>query len=1297
MTDITAVNIKVNADSSAVSRASDALGRFVDKTGRVRDANGKFSSSNRRASDSLLQIEQSGNRASTALQGIFTLISGAGIFAMIKMIDAYNNTNALLKIVTSSTSEFVETQKELFDISQDNYQQIGAVTKQYAGQAKQLEDMGRTHAEAIEVVDLFGKSLATSGATATESASATLQWTQAISSGVLRGEEFNSIMENGRGVAIALADGLNVNIGTLRKMANDGKLSAETVVNALLSQGAAIRERFAQIPLTVDKAWTLLTNSVTVKLAEIDKKFGVTSGIAKFIKGISENIDDANSKFDITNATIAALGAAAVPILFLITNGILAATAAATAFAFTPIGAIVVALTAAVGAVLYLRDELFSFGENTATVMDWVVSSFEYFYDFISTTASSLFDSAIAHYDEYSSAITESETWDTLKGYMLQVPGIAKQVANSIVAYYVASYKSVRDGYALLPAALKDISIQALNGMISSFETGVNTIILAIHNIPINAINAFNDLVIKGGEIFDRFVAGLETLPASFANIFARAMAKAKDAVFSGVNWVIDKFNKIGADIDPLKNVDTKVTKSISSIVESIKTGEKVTADDIFQINLGRIENDVPGAAKKLKGVITSNFKEAFDTDYVGSFGDAITSTFDKIGKAASDRRAAREYKALGEAMNSANEKAKPVAKTLANITGVSKEAKKAADDLKASKQALADGYSGELIALEKERLQIAGNELALYRYGLEQERFGKNNLKYSESQLNVLEAEKKRNLSLKDAADKAKEKANAEADALKASNAAIASAELSRLSVGKTDQQVRELVLTHTKGYTPALAATQAANEALKKSEDDKRSAMASAKEAVKESGLALDIAKQSVGKTDQQVRELVLTHTKGYTPAMAATQAANEALKKSEDDKRSAMASAKEAVVASTLALDIAKQSVGKTDQQVRELVLTHTKGYTPAMAATQAANEALKKSEDDKRSAMASAKEAVKDSGLALDIAKQSVGKTDQQVRELVLTHTEGYTPAMAATQAANEALTSSENRKREELIKVNEAYDETIKKLNDEAFALTHSSEETRRRTLEQQKYSATQVDAILYQEKANAVTKEANEINASFSSIIMDDMKSSLQSLVDTGTPLLDKLINKLIDLVFQAIEASLAMESIGTSGTAGGGGGVGSYVAQGINYLVGAFHTGGLPSVEAGSGSKTLATLPKFHTGGMPGLKSNEMPIVVENDEGIFTSGQMAAMAPVAPLIDAVNNQPQQQSAQTQVVVKNDVKVELIEDASKAGQVNREQIGETEVIQIVASNIYNAGEIDNAITETRGTPRLGTV
>ncbi|KFX81293.1 membrane protein, partial [Ralstonia solanacearum] len=151
--------------------------------------------------------------------------------------------------------------------------------------------LGGEQQQALTITESISQALRISGASANETQSALLQFGQALSAGVLRGEEFNSVVENSPRLAQALADGLNVPIGRLRKMAEEGRLTADVVVNALLSQKDKLATEYAQLPATVSQAFERLRNAFGQYVNQVDQATGFTSKLAGALTWLAQNLD----------------------------------------------------------------------------------------------------------------------------------------------------------------------------------------------------------------------------------------------------------------------------------------------------------------------------------------------------------------------------------------------------------------------------------------------------------------------------------------------------------------------------------------------------------------------------------------------------------------------------------------------------------------------------------------------------------------------------------------------------------------------------------------------------------------------------------------------------------------------------------------------------------------------------------------------------------------------------------------------------------------------------------------------
>lgn len=193
---------------------------------------------------------------------------------LVKTADAYKAMQSQLRLVTESTQEFMAVQQQLNAVSIASFADQGAVTKLYSTMQPALEGMGKSINDAVAFTETFNKALSLTSPTTSEAQAAVLQFAQAMGSGVLRGDEFNSLMENGRGVMVALAEGMGKPIGELRVMAEQGELTADVVYNALTKVSDRIDADFNKVAMTVGKALqTAQTGSLNLVGA-----FDATSG-----------------------------------------------------------------------------------------------------------------------------------------------------------------------------------------------------------------------------------------------------------------------------------------------------------------------------------------------------------------------------------------------------------------------------------------------------------------------------------------------------------------------------------------------------------------------------------------------------------------------------------------------------------------------------------------------------------------------------------------------------------------------------------------------------------------------------------------------------------------------------------------------------------------------------------------------------------------------------------------------------------------------------------------------------------
>lgn len=205
--------------------------------------------------------------------------------------DAWATVNNKLSNSVRPTEQLADVTQRVFDITQKTRSSLDGTATLYARLERGTRQYNTSAEDLAKLTTIINQGFIVSGATAQEAENALIQLSQGIASGVLRGEEFNSVSEQGSRLMIALADSLGVGIGELRAMAAQGKLTTDVVVNGLLSQGDAIGKEFAKTTTTISQALQVAGNNVTKFFGENST---VKTGAAIFNDAVvtaSENID----------------------------------------------------------------------------------------------------------------------------------------------------------------------------------------------------------------------------------------------------------------------------------------------------------------------------------------------------------------------------------------------------------------------------------------------------------------------------------------------------------------------------------------------------------------------------------------------------------------------------------------------------------------------------------------------------------------------------------------------------------------------------------------------------------------------------------------------------------------------------------------------------------------------------------------------------------------------------------------------------------------------------------------------
>lgn len=243
--------------------------------------------------DNTKQSSGEAQNLSRIMGGIKTLIASyAGFNALqgiAKTSDDLTQTTARLGMMNEGfreTGGALESTDDLVNLvyasaqnARGSFGDMAAVVAKFGNNAK---DAFSSSAEVVDFANLVQKQMTIAGASTTEASNAMLQLSQALGSGVLRGDELNSIFEQAPNLIQTIADYMDVPIGSIRQMASDGKLSADTVKAAIFSASEDINAKFDQMPMTWGQVTQRMKNSALQNFKPVLNKVNELAGNERF-------------------------------------------------------------------------------------------------------------------------------------------------------------------------------------------------------------------------------------------------------------------------------------------------------------------------------------------------------------------------------------------------------------------------------------------------------------------------------------------------------------------------------------------------------------------------------------------------------------------------------------------------------------------------------------------------------------------------------------------------------------------------------------------------------------------------------------------------------------------------------------------------------------------------------------------------------------------------------------------------------------------------------------------------------
>ena len=264
------------------------VAKLLENQKQVNDRLDKLQGSFDSTSKSVSGAEKSFSSLSKVASALTAALS---IQQVANYADAWTTLNNKLANSIRTGESLAEVTQRVFDITQSTRSSLDATASLYSRLERATREYGTSAENVAKLTTIINQGFVVSGATAQEAENAIIQLSQGLASGALRGEEFNSVNEQGNRLIVALADSMGVSIGQMRAMAAQGKLTTDVVVNGLLGQGDAIGREFANTTQTIGQAFQAAGNNIT---QFVGSSATVKAGVAIFndaVITLSENLD----------------------------------------------------------------------------------------------------------------------------------------------------------------------------------------------------------------------------------------------------------------------------------------------------------------------------------------------------------------------------------------------------------------------------------------------------------------------------------------------------------------------------------------------------------------------------------------------------------------------------------------------------------------------------------------------------------------------------------------------------------------------------------------------------------------------------------------------------------------------------------------------------------------------------------------------------------------------------------------------------------------------------------------------
>lgn len=241
----------------------------------------------------------------TVVQAMSAIGAALGIREVVQLADSWTRLEGRLKTVTSSAADLASVQGRLVSVANATRTGLEETIGLYTRLARSGADLGLSQSDLIRLTELTAKTLTVSGATAASASGSLMQLSQALGGGVVRAEEFNSILEGTPVIVQEVAKSMGVTTSELRRLVNEGNISSREFAEAFLAANGRISDSFDKLGPTVEGALTQLSNAFAETIGRGNQAGGATQELARAIVDMAAMIRENQKTFDAMGQVLA--------------------------------------------------------------------------------------------------------------------------------------------------------------------------------------------------------------------------------------------------------------------------------------------------------------------------------------------------------------------------------------------------------------------------------------------------------------------------------------------------------------------------------------------------------------------------------------------------------------------------------------------------------------------------------------------------------------------------------------------------------------------------------------------------------------------------------------------------------------------------------------------------------------------------------------------------------------------------------------------------------------------------------